>query len=254
MTKPLYPVRGLLTDTTPEFRRELRAVAERLTVDPTDLAAIISFESGFNPRIRNTLSGATGLIQWLPSTARSLYSLTVAQIASLSAVEQLALVEKYFAGVRGRNLDAHQLYMLVWNGSPADPDKVLGVSDAGGHSGAVYAQNKGLDANHDGKITAGEASAIVRGLAAAARRLPPLPDDDDSPKAPAPTTGSASPLGPLPSSSRYQVKPGDSPFGLAARGAGDGNRWRELFSCNPRAAIDKLLAHSVIQVPEGWKL
>lgn len=249
MTAQLYPVRGLLTNTTPEFRARLKEVAAWLGVDPTDLAAIIAFESGFNPQARNQTSQATGLIQWLPSTARSLYSLTVAQIASLSAVEQLDLVAKYFAGVRGRNLDAHQLYMLVWNGSPASPDTVLGIADAGGHSGAVYTQNKGLDLNHDGKITAGEASAIVRSIADAARRLPPVNDAD--PKATASTTASTSPSGPQ-SSRSYLVRSGDTAWELAERFAGSGSKWRELLTCNSRAVVSKFVAGSTIQLPIGW--
>ena len=245
----LHPVRGLLEKTTPEFRTRLVEVAEWLGVDPTDLAAIIAFESGFDPRATNQLSQATGLIQWMPATARSLYSLTVAQIKSLSAVEQLDLVGRYFAGVRGRALTVHDLYMLVWNGSPAAQDKVLGVADGAGHQGAVYRQNSGLDRNHDGIITAGEASSIVRGIAAEARKLPPVVDVD--PKATASTTDSNSPSGPLCLRS-YTVKRGDYPWALAERFAGDGNRWKELFGCNARASIERLLANSEIQLPIGW--
>jgi hypothetical protein len=249
--RDLYPVRGLLSSTTPEFRTRLREVSEWLGVDPTDLAAIIAFESGFNPRAVNQVSQATGLIQWIPSTARAMYSLTVAQIASLSAVEQLELVRRYFAGARGRNLDAHGLYMLVWNGSPASQDEVLGVSDAGGHSGLVYSQNKGLDLNRDGQITAGEASTIVRSIVAAAKRQPPVVDD---PKAPAPATGSASLSGPPSLLRSYRVRSGDTAFELAKRATKNGSRWRELLSCNPRSRVERLLTDSDLVIPEGWTL
>lgn len=257
MASQLYPTRNLLKATTPEFRARLVEVANWLGVDPTDLAAIMDFESGFNPRAVNHSSQATGLIQWMPATAANLYSLTVAQIASLSAVDQLELVRKYFAGIRGRGLDAHQLYMLVWNGSPAAPDTVLGVSDAGGHSGKVYAQNKGLDLNHDGKITAGEASAIVRSIAAAARKQPPVDLTTDlsaDPKAPPPaTTATASPSqSGQPSSRSYSVRAGDTPWALAARYAGDGAKWRDLLDCNPRSKIERLITGAVIQLPTTW--
>lgn len=246
----LYPVRGL-SQTTPEFRARLVEVASELTVDPTDLAAIMAFESGFSPRARNKLSNATGLIQWLPSTAATLYRLTVDQIAAMSAVEQLDLVKRYFAGVVGRGYDAHQLYMLVWNGSPAPRDKVLGVADAPGHQGAVYRQNSGLDQNKDGRITAEEASATVRWLAAAARKLPPMAD----PKAQA-SADSSQPSAPsysLPASRCYCVRAGDTPWLLACRFASRGGKWRELYLTNPRHAVDVLQVGCQLILPEGWK-
>jgi len=249
---PLYPVRSI-GSTTSEFRARLREVANELTVDPTDLAAIISFESGFNPRARNPTSNATGLIQWIPPTAAALYRLTVDQIASMSAVEQLNLVQRYFAGVKGRGFDLHQLYMLVWNGSPAAPEKVLGVADAPGHPGAVYRQNAALDLNKDGRITAAEASYIVRSIAAAARKLPPLEDDD--PKAPA-STAASSPSGPPLSSEpsrSYRVRAGDTAWILAGRLAGKNGRWKELYQCNPRSKIDKLQTGTTIELPESWR-
>ena len=246
MVTMLYPVRGLLQRTTAEFRAKLREVATWLGVDPTDLASIMAFESGFDPQARNQLSQATGLIQWLPSTARSLYSLTVAQIASLSAVEQLELVRRYFAAARGKGLTLHDLYMLVWHGSPAAPDAVLGVSDAPGHSGQVYAQNKPLDLNRDGVITGAEASAIVRSIADAARRLPPVVDPD-------PKAGPAASLPPQPASRSYLVRSGDTPWALAERLAGSGPKWRELLACNPRASVERLLAGSRLELPTGWR-
>lgn len=251
MTRVLYPVRDI-GKTTPEFRSKLRDVGESLAVAPTDLAAIISFESGFNPKARNGKSNATGLIQWLNSTALGLYGFGVERIATMSAVEQLDLVERYFAGIRGKGTDLHGLYMLVWNGSPAPMDKVLGVADAAGHSGAVYRQNKALDRNNDGKITAEEASSIVRSIASAARRLPPL--DDDDPKAPASVTTLDPSSGPLLSPTRYyRVIPGDTPWMLATRLAGKGGRWRELYAWNPRSEIDLLIAGRRIILPEGWR-
>ena len=48
-------------------------MAGRLGISEADLMAVMSFETGgtFNPNIRNAAgSGATGLIQFMPSTAR----------------------------------------------------------------------------------------------------------------------------------------------------------------------------------------
>lgn len=46
--------------------------ADKLGVVADDLAALINFESAFNPLAKNKITGARGLIQFLHSTARSL--------------------------------------------------------------------------------------------------------------------------------------------------------------------------------------
>ena len=84
---------------TPEFIRGVEAMAGRLGTQPEYLLAVMSFETGgsFSPGIRNGAgSGATGLIQFMPATARELGTSTEA-LARMSATEQLEYVERYFA-------------------------------------------------------------------------------------------------------------------------------------------------------------
>lgn len=50
----------------------LRQTAENLSVKPDWLYSLIDFESRWNPAALNETSGARGLIQFLPSTARSM--------------------------------------------------------------------------------------------------------------------------------------------------------------------------------------
>lgn len=246
----LYRVRGLLDRTSPEFRAELRAVADRLGIDPTDLAAVISFETAgtFSPSIRNPFSGATGLIQWMPATARAFGTSTDA-LAKMSAVEQLAWVERYFARYRGRALTTHELYMVVFWGSPVGPETVLGVKDDPSRSGAVYRQNSALDQNHDGRILAGEASVGVRQLAAAARRWPPVQD----PFCLVPVVSSGPPLAPSPGGSHI-VRAGETLWLIAMRYTSKGARWPEL-----RLHNDHLLASTTIHpgqvliLPPDWR-
>ena len=47
-------------------------IANKLNVPYMWLYQLIKFESGFNPKIKNPLSSATGLIQFIDSTAQSL--------------------------------------------------------------------------------------------------------------------------------------------------------------------------------------
>ena len=80
------------------FQQEVSAVAGRLGISEADLYAVMSFETGgsFNPGIRNAAgSGATGLIQFMPSTARGLGTTTEA-LAGMSRVEQMQYVESIY--------------------------------------------------------------------------------------------------------------------------------------------------------------
>jgi hypothetical protein len=247
---PLHPVRGLLEHTSPEFRTRLIEVATELGVDPTDLAAVMSFETAgtFSPSIRNPVSNAVGLIQWMPSTAKA-FGTTADELAGMSAVEQLDWVKRYFWQYRGRRFTTHELYMLVfWGGTPT-PETELGHRDGTGRDAAVYKQNRGLDLNDDGTITAGEASAQVRWLASSARKRPAiveaLPKVGEEPTLP-----SLPPL-PLQDGRYYIVRVGEGPWQVADRHTGHGDRWPELLGCNPGMSR-KLRVGQRLRLPEDW--
>lgn len=179
----LYSVRGL-DQTTEPFRRALSAAAAGLEVDPTMLAAIISFETGgsFRADIRNPKSGAVGLIQFLPSTAR-LLGTNADALSRLSPEDQLPWVVKYLRRVaRGRKLaTVSDFYAAVF------APKFIGAADSVVLYRApsqAYAWNKGLDRNQDGAITKGEASAPVRAIYETARARGPLVERSVDPTIP----------------------------------------------------------------------
>ncbi|NEN80894.1 transglycosylase SLT domain-containing protein [Paenibacillus elgii] len=154
---------------TPEFKTKVLDICKKLQINPDDLMAIMAFESGgINPAAVNRKSGATGLIQFMPSTAASLGTSTSA-LAKMSAVEQLDYVYKYFKPYAGRIHNVYDAYMVVFLpiGVGKDDDFVLGQKDsteilAGKLTkGKVYAQNSGLDVNGDFKITKKEAGQKV---------------------------------------------------------------------------------------------
>ncbi len=141
-----------------EFIREVEAMAGRLGTRPEYILAVMSFETGgsFNPAIRNGI-GATGLIQFLPSTARGLGTTTDA-LARMSSIEQLRFVEKYFdqPNFRGRLGTLEGLYTAVLSGTArSNQNDVLFTRGT-----RAYEQNP-LDWNRDGQITAGEAVTPV---------------------------------------------------------------------------------------------
>lgn len=148
---------------SPEFRARVLHMAVRLRVNPSWLMAIMAFETGrtFSPSARNAQSGATGLIQFMPGTARELNT-TVEALAAMSAVEQLDYVERYFARYAATTADTlASWYMVVlWPAARDDPDDATLFA-----SGTIaYAQNRALDVNNDGKVTKAEAASFVARL------------------------------------------------------------------------------------------
>lgn len=148
----------------PDFKKKVEKIAGLLGVKASDLMAIMKQESGVNPSIYNRAgSGAVGLIQFMPDTARRLGT-TTDELAKMDGVQQLDFVYKYFkmTGVGDGSLG--DLYMAVFMpkyvGQPNHT--VLGASGAPGFSGKVYAQNAGLDRNKDGTITVADVKSAVQ--------------------------------------------------------------------------------------------
>jgi len=148
-----------------EFRVRVREIGASLSIDPNWLMAVMGFETRytFSPSVRNPGSSATGLIQFIESTARKLET-TTARLARMTAVEQLDFVEAYFVknGYVGRIRNMGDAYLAVlWPAAIGRPDSyIMWQRDTGPYQ-AEYAANSGLDVNRDGNITRGEAVASV---------------------------------------------------------------------------------------------
>jgi len=151
---------------SPEFRTRIGKLCDNLCWDKASHGSILmscmAFESGqtFSPSIKNAAgSGATGLIQFMPATAKGMKT-TVEDLAKMTAVEQLDYVEKYFFPYAPRIKTLSDMYMAIlmpkYIGSP---DNAVLFSDPK----VGYRQNSGLDSNRDGFITKAEASAKVMG-------------------------------------------------------------------------------------------
>lgn len=149
----------------PAFRRKVREICERLRIDPSWLMACMAFETGraFTADVRNGAgSGATGLIQFMPSTAAAMGTSTDA-LARMSAYRQLEWVEKYFAPRRGRLKTLEDVYMaILWPAAIGKPSTHVLFDRADEDHPKRYVQNAGLDYNRDGLITKAEAALRVR--------------------------------------------------------------------------------------------
>jgi len=146
-----------------EFRRIVADVALEIGIDPSWLMACMMFESGLDPSRVNAASGATGLVQFMPSTAMSLGT-NVRVLAQMSAEAQLdQYVRQYFAPYHGKLATFNDCYMaILWPKAVGQPDDT--ILFASGRD--AYLLNRGLDLDRDGAVTKAEAAAIPARLLA----------------------------------------------------------------------------------------
>lgn len=138
---------GAQSQQTGDFMSEVNRVSEKFGLNPADMLALMRSESSLNPQAVNASTGATGLIQFMPATARSLGTTTEA-LRGMSAAQQMQYVEKYFDSVRlPQGASAGQLYAYVFLPGRARRE----VLTAAGEN--FYEANRGLDMDGDGRIT-----------------------------------------------------------------------------------------------------
>lgn len=155
---------------TPSFIRGLIAMAERHGWDPSGIALVISQESGFNPAAVNPRSGASGLIQFMKTTAEGLGT-TVEAIRTMSAEEQLPYVEKFFQQAMRRvpsRLEDYELIVLGRGDLVNAPDDAV-VFPASTNPKSAYVQNRELDKAKKGFVSVGDIRAHSRNFIARAK-------------------------------------------------------------------------------------
>lgn len=145
---------------SPVFKERVLWIAETLKVDPDYIMSCIAWESGetFSPSKKNMAgSGATGLIQFMPATAKAMGT-TTDVLAQMTAEDQLNYVYKYFKPFDGRLNNLGDVYMaILWPKAVGkDDDYVLF------DKGVAYRQNAGLDVNKNGNVTRGECLVKIK--------------------------------------------------------------------------------------------
>lgn len=136
------------------FCTKVEAIAKKVKCNPNDLLAIMFSESGINPK-KIGYNGATGLIQFMPSTMKA-YGVTSEKLKSLSAIQQLDYVErlfmenkKSFMGLKPQ-VDSGTLYSLCFLPLRAKNEVLCNNSNV---LTWAYEDNKGLDLDKNGSIT-----------------------------------------------------------------------------------------------------
>lgn len=150
------------------FRARVYAIAVELGMPPAGaswLMACMAFESArtFSPTIKNAAgSGAVGLIQFMPATAKAL-GFTAAKLVAMTAEEQLEVVRQYFLPHKDRLQAIGDVYMaILWPAAIGKSDDHILWDEIS--RPITFRQNSGLDLNADRAITKGEAYSKVKAL------------------------------------------------------------------------------------------
>jgi len=145
---------------TAPFKRKVIEISAELGIDPNYLMAAMAFESArtFSANIQNSLSGAVGLIQFMPATAKGLGTSTAA-LKKMTPLGQLDYVRRYFLPSKGKLKDLSDVYMaILWPRAVGRPASYILFAQGS----KQYQQNKGLDVNSDGVVTKVEAASRVQ--------------------------------------------------------------------------------------------
>lgn len=157
-----------------QFIQGVLWIEDQLGLNADFLMTCMKFESGISPTAKNPASSATGLIQFMDATVRSMQKTypqllklfpqvkRARDLASLTAVQQLTWVYYYFKAF-GNDLGKWSLedtYMAIllptMIGKPLDSKMAWNEN--------AYRVNAGLDLNKDKVITKREATEKIRRL------------------------------------------------------------------------------------------
>lgn len=142
----------------PEFVPKVKEISKRLGIDPAWLMRAMHFESrGFNPQAVNPKSKATGLIQFMPETAKSLGT-TTEELYKMNGLQQLDYVEKYFQPYKGNMKSSTDLYLAIFYPFAIGKGDIfiIGSERSSAYVQLVAKQNSIFDLNKDKEITVGE--------------------------------------------------------------------------------------------------
>jgi hypothetical protein len=141
------------------FKRRVIEISADLGIDPNYLMAAMAFESmrTFSASVQNASTKATGLIQFMPATAKGLGT-SIEALKRMTPLTQLDYVQRYFAPYKGRLKDLSDLYMaILWPKAVGKPASYVLFAKGS----REYSQNH-LDANNDGTVTKIEAANRVQ--------------------------------------------------------------------------------------------
>ena len=137
-----------------EFTEKVNNISDELGIEANWLMFVMWFESRLNPQAVNHISGATGLIQFMPSTARALGT-TTDVLNRMNNVQQLDYVLAYLRPYKGKMKRWVDVYLAVFYPKAMGNPNYIITPDI------VARQNKIFDLNKDLDITVKEIEAAL---------------------------------------------------------------------------------------------
>lgn len=136
------------------FSKKVEEVSQKLDIPPEWLMAVMHSESRFDASVKNQKgSGATGLIQFMPETAKEL-EITTEKLRNMNHAEQLDFVYEYLDAKRRRYNKSFKsltdLYLAILYPKAMEGDFCYSLY---AKPSEAYRMNSGLDENNDGTVT-----------------------------------------------------------------------------------------------------
>lgn len=148
------------------FIQKVIEISRKLNVHPNWLMFIMNAESGLNHKAVNPTGGATGLIQFMPDTAKGLGTTTTA-LKNMSNVNQLNYVYKYFnqyADKINKIKGVNDLYLITFYPYALDkPNKyVIGSEKSMSWASKIADQNPAINPERKDFITKADFNKYVK--------------------------------------------------------------------------------------------
>ncbi len=143
-----------------EFEKKVISVSNKLGIDPNWLMAVMYIESSLDHTKVNSSSGATGLIQFLPSTALSLGTSTN-ELKAMSNIDQMDYVYKYLRQYKSKMNSFVDVYFAVFFPAAIGKYSDYILQSYGLSAEFVASQNSGYDENQDNQLTFREVESKI---------------------------------------------------------------------------------------------
>lgn len=146
-----------ITQNRAAFLAKVQDISAKIGISPDWLMLVMYIETAhtFSPSIVSPKTGATGLIQFMPSTAAALGT-TTAELAKMSNTRQLDYVLKYFLPFAGRLHTLVDTYFAVFFPAAIGKPNDWVLQTASLSASKIAAQNPMWNQNKDAQITVGE--------------------------------------------------------------------------------------------------
>lgn len=155
---------SIYVDDIQAFSDKVNCVADTLNVPPEWLMAVMYSESRFNAAAENFRgSGAVGLIQFMPATAKDM-GISTQKLSKMTHVEQLEWVYRYMEMKRqqyGNYQSLADFYLAILYPKARQQESCYTLYAS---PSKAYKQNIGLDEDKDGRVTVNDVDKRMKRL------------------------------------------------------------------------------------------